>query len=96
LLMDTHLIIMSQAPLSIRFRFDEKRFDVDGAHNIAREIVKSRIEKTMVKDGKERLTQPQRIAMKRIKNHRISNNSVLSDSQHNWYILQPFRSKNIL
>ena len=59
----THLIIMSQAPLSIRFRFDEKRFDVDGAYNIAHEIVTSRIEKTMVKGGSERLTQPQRIAM---------------------------------
>lgn len=59
----THMIIMSQAPLSIRFRFDEKRFDVDGAHNIAHEIVKSRIDKTMVRGGKERLTQPRRIAM---------------------------------
>jgi len=58
-----HLIIVSQAPLSIRFRFDEKRFDVDGAYNIAHEIVKSRIEKAMVKGGKERLTQPRRIAM---------------------------------
>ncbi len=59
----THLIIMSQVPLSIRFRFDEKRFDVDGAYNIAHEIIRSRIEKTMVKGGRERLTQPQRIAM---------------------------------
>lgn len=50
-------------PLSIKFRFDEKRFDVDGAHDIAHEIVKSRIDKTRVRGGKERLTQPLRIAM---------------------------------
>lgn len=59
----THLIIVSQTPLSIRFRFDEKRFDVDGAYDIAHEIIKSRIDKTMVKGGNERLTQPRKIAM---------------------------------
>ena len=30
----THLILIQHAPLSIRFRFDEKRFDVDGAYDI--------------------------------------------------------------
>ena len=59
----THLILMSQSHLSIKFRFDEKRFDVDGASNTAHEIVKSRIDKTMVRGGQERLTQPQRIAL---------------------------------
>src|SRR5262245_8555918 len=29
----THLVLVQHAPLAIRFRFDEKRFDVDGADN---------------------------------------------------------------
>jgi hypothetical protein len=29
----THLVLVQHAPLAIRFRFDEKRFDVDGAYN---------------------------------------------------------------
>ena len=36
----THLVLVQHAPLSIRFRFDEKRFDVDGAYDIRYEIVK--------------------------------------------------------
>src|SRR5262249_60015596 len=33
-LQTTHLVLVQHAPLSIRFRFDEKRFDVDGAYDI--------------------------------------------------------------
>ena len=43
----THLILVQHAPLSIRFRFDEKRFDVDGAYDIRYEIVKKRIDKAV-------------------------------------------------
>ena len=43
----THLILVHHAPLSIRFRFDEKRFDVDGAYNVRYEIVKKRIDKAL-------------------------------------------------
>jgi hypothetical protein len=57
------LILVQNSPLSIRFRFDEKRFDVDGAYDIRSEIIKSRIDKAMVKGGKERLTQPGKIAI---------------------------------
>lgn len=59
----THLILVNRSPVSIRFRFDEKRFDVDGAYDIAHEIIRSRIDKAMVKDRDERLTQPGQIAI---------------------------------
>ena len=45
----THLILVNHAPLSIRFRFDEKRFDVDGAYNIRYELVKKRIDKARIR-----------------------------------------------
>ncbi len=59
----THLILVNRSPVSIRFRFDEKRFDVDGAYDIAHEIIRSRIDKATVKGGSERLTQPGKIAI---------------------------------
>jgi hypothetical protein len=58
-----HLILVQDSPMAIRFRFDEKRFDVDGAYDIRHEIVKSRIDKAMLKGGIERLTQPGKIAV---------------------------------
>jgi GAF domain-containing protein len=58
-----HLILVQDTPLAIRFRADERRFDVDGAYNIRYEIVKKRIDKATVKDGGERLTQPGKIAI---------------------------------
>lgn len=58
-----HLILVQNSPMSIRFRFDEKRFDVDGAYDIRHEIVKSRIDKAVVKGRNERLTQPGKIAV---------------------------------
>ena len=58
-----HLILINHTPLSIRFRFDEKRFDVDGAYDVRQEIIKSRLDKAMIKGRKERLTQPNKIAI---------------------------------
>ncbi len=58
-----HLIFYNPAPLSIRFRYDEKRFDVDGAYDVRHEIIKSRLDKAMIRNGGERLTQPGRIAI---------------------------------
>lgn len=58
-----HLILVNHSPLSIRFRFDEKRFDVDGAYDVRHEIIKSRLDKALVKGSGERLTQPGRIAV---------------------------------
>ena len=59
----THLILVQHAPLSIRFRFDEKRFDVDGAYDIRYEIVKKRIDKAVIHGTAERVTQPGKIAI---------------------------------
>lgn len=58
-----HLIFYNPAPLSIRFRYDEKRFDVDGAYDVRYEIIKSRLDKAIVAGDRERLTQPGRIAV---------------------------------
>ena len=58
-----HLILVQNIPISIRFRIDEKKFDVDGAYNIRYEIVKKRIDKAIVSSTGERLTQPGKIAI---------------------------------
>jgi hypothetical protein len=58
-----HLILVNHNPLSIRFRFDEKRFDVDGAYDVRQEIIKSRLDKALIKGTRERLTQPGKIAV---------------------------------
>src|SRR6185503_19133718 len=50
-------------PLSISFRTEERKFDVDGAYNIRYEIVKKRIDKVRIKETNERLTQPGKIAI---------------------------------
>jgi GAF domain-containing protein len=59
----TQLILVHSLPLSIRFRTDERHFDVDGAYNIRYEIVKKRIDKAMIKGTNERLTQPGKIVI---------------------------------
>jgi hypothetical protein len=58
-----HLILVQDTPLSIRFRPDERRFDVDGAYDIRHEIIKKRIDKARIKGSSERLTQPGKIAI---------------------------------
>jgi GAF domain-containing protein len=58
-----HLVLVHSSPLAIRFRADEKRFDVDGAYNIRYEIVKKRIDKARIRHTREQLTQPGRIAI---------------------------------
>jgi hypothetical protein len=52
----THMILVQHQPLSIRFRVDEKRFDVDGAYDIRYEIVKKRIDKARIRGTSERVT----------------------------------------
>lgn len=59
----TQLILVHDQPLSIRFRPDEKQFDVDGAYDIRYEIVKKRIDKATIKGTGQRLTQPGKIAV---------------------------------
>ncbi len=57
------LILVFNQPFSIRFRMDEKRFDVDGAYNAQYEVVKKRIDKSYIKGSSERVTQPGKIAV---------------------------------
>jgi hypothetical protein len=57
------LILVHSNPVSIRFRMDEKKFDVDGSYNIRYEILKKRIDKAYVKSSNERLTQPGKLAI---------------------------------
>ncbi|OSY86934.1 hypothetical protein WH52_14220 [Tenacibaculum holothuriorum] len=57
------LILVHSNPLAIKFRMDEKQFDVDGAYNIRYEIIKKRIDKAHIKGTEERLTVPGKIAI---------------------------------
>tara|TARA_R110002072_G_scaffold1380_5_gene11621 strand:- start:10265 stop:12649 length:2385 start_codon:yes stop_codon:yes gene_type:complete len=57
------LILVHSNPLAIRFRMDEKQFDVDGAYNIRYEIIKKRIDKANIKGTDERLTVPGKISI---------------------------------
>ena len=59
----THLIMVQDLPITIRFRSDERKFNVDGAYNIRYEIMKKRIDKAVVKQTGQRLTQPGAIAV---------------------------------
>lgn len=57
------LILVYSTPISIRFRMDEKRFDVDGSYNARYEMIKKRIDKSTVKNSGERITQPGKISI---------------------------------
>jgi hypothetical protein len=57
------LILVHSNSLAIKFRMDEKQFDVDGAYNIRYEIIKKRIDKANLKGTDERLTTPGKIAI---------------------------------
>ncbi|WP_306349982.1 GAF domain-containing protein [Flavobacterium sp. '19STA2R22 D10 B1'] len=59
----TSLILVFNSPISIRFRMDEKRFDVDGSYNARYEVVKKRIDKAHVKDSDERITEKGKITI---------------------------------
>ncbi|MFP9118961.1 GAF domain-containing protein [Flavobacterium sp. RNTU_13] len=59
----TSLILVFSSPISIRFRMDEKRFDVDGTYNARYEVVKKRIDKSNIKGTKERITQKGKITI---------------------------------
>lgn len=59
----TSLILVFSSPISIRFRMDEKRFDVDGTYNARYEVVKKRIDKAFIKGTKERITEMEKITI---------------------------------
>jgi len=53
----TTLILVYYSAIDIRFRMDEKRFDVHGSYNARFEIVKKRIDKACINLTNERITQ---------------------------------------
>jgi len=57
------LIFAFGQPITIQFRMDEKRFDVEGAYNVRYEVIKKRIDKALVLGTEERLTQPNHLAV---------------------------------
>ncbi|WP_439131069.1 GAF domain-containing protein [Polaribacter sp.] len=57
------LILVHSKAMAIKFRMDEKQFDVDGAYNIRYEILKKRIDKAYIKGTQNRLTIPGKIAI---------------------------------
>jgi hypothetical protein len=59
----TSLILVFSTPIAIRFRMDEKHFDVDGAYNIRYEVIKKRIDKAHIKDTDERITKQGKITI---------------------------------
>ena len=52
------LILAYCTPITLKFRHDEKRLDVDGAYNVRYEVLKKRIDKAVVAGTHERVTQP--------------------------------------
>jgi hypothetical protein len=71
----TSLILVFSSPISIRFRMDEKRFDVDGTYNARYEVVKKRIDKAYIKGTKERITQKEKITI--VYSHNTEENEYL-------------------
>jgi len=57
------LVLIHSNPITIKFRTEEKRFDVEGAYNVRYEIIKKRIDKAVIKGTTERLTQVGKIAI---------------------------------
>lgn len=57
------MILVFNGSLALRFRMDEKRFDVDGTYNARYEVIKKRVDKANIKNTKERITQPGKISI---------------------------------
>ena len=57
------LILAYMTPITLKFRWDEKRLDVHGSYNIRYEMLKKRIDKAVIEGTSERLTQPGSIAI---------------------------------
>jgi hypothetical protein len=59
----TQLVLVYSDPLSIAFHTAERKFDVEGVYNARYEVVKKRIDKALIRDTNQRLTQPGQIAV---------------------------------
>lgn len=51
------MVLVFNQPLTIGFRMDEKRFDVDGTYNARYEVVKKRVDKAYIKGTEKRATE---------------------------------------
>jgi hypothetical protein len=59
----TSLILVFSTPIAIRFRMDEKHFDIDGAYNVRYEVIKKRIDKACILGTNERITKQGKITI---------------------------------
>lgn len=59
----TQLIFIHNHTIDISFRADERKFDVEGAYNIRYQMIKKRIDKVLIRNTQERLTQPDTISL---------------------------------
>jgi hypothetical protein len=59
----TQLIFIHNHTIDISFRADERKFDVEGAYNIRYQMIKKRIDKVLIRNTQERLTQPEKLAL---------------------------------
>ncbi|MCI0450620.1 MAG: GAF domain-containing protein [Chlorobi bacterium] len=59
----THLIYVQNSTLSIKFLYDEKKFDIANTFDVRHEIIKKRIDKAEIKGNGERLSGPGKIAI---------------------------------
>ena len=57
------MILVFNTALAVRFRMDEKRFDVDGTYNARYEVVKKRVDKAHIKGTQQRVTEKGKIAI---------------------------------
>jgi hypothetical protein len=54
-LQTTQLVLSYNEAISIEFRTDERKFDVEGTHSARYEVIKKRIDKVYIRDSNERL-----------------------------------------
>lgn len=59
----TSLILAFSTPITIRFRMDEKRFDIDSSFNVQYEMLKKRIDKATIKGSMERIVEKEKITI---------------------------------
>lgn len=59
----TSLILAYNEPISIKFRMDEKRFDVESNDDVRFELIKKRLAKALVKNTQERLVQANQLSI---------------------------------
>ncbi|UZO79865.1 GAF domain-containing protein [Aquimarina sp. ERC-38] len=83
----TSMILVFNTSLSVRFRMDEKRFDVDGTYNARYEVIKKRVDKSFIKNSQQRVVQKGKLVI--IYSQR-------SDEKEYMRYLQFLQSKNYL